>query len=111
MKRFILGFLQVLGALSIVGIAIYVALCGVDFKWVLIGVLTLFFFGFVCYRTRDFWQNGRYWSVIGAALVLHVLGVTLIQRGRPMFPGGFYILFGILESMLLFTIIVFAFSE
>src|SRR5690349_2091037 len=102
MKRFIFGFLQVVGALSFIGVAIYAALCGIEFKWVLIAALTLFFFGFVCYRTRDFWQSARYWGTIVAALVLHVIGVTLIQRGRPMFPGGAYIFFGILESMLLF---------
>jgi magnesium-transporting ATPase (P-type) len=110
MKRIAIACLQVIGALSLVGIALYLAQVGVDIKWIVIGSETLVFFGFVCYRTRDFWPNPRYWAVFGAAFVLHVVGVVLVQRNRPMFPGSYYGVFGTLEAILLLGLIIMMFS-
>jgi len=101
-----LAVLQVLAALSLVGLAIYLMQIGLDTKWVVIASFTTFFFGFVCYRTKDYWCYPKYWAVLSGGLVLHVIGVVLIQKHWPTFPGVYYGAIGTAEALVLFAIIV-----
>ena len=60
----------------------------VDTKWVVLGSETLFFVGYVCYRTRDLWQLPLYWATFGGALGAHCIGVLLLSRIVPPCPGS-----------------------
>jgi len=111
MKRFAVGGLQILGALSCCGIALYLLQIGVDVNWIAIGTVTLLLFGFVCYRTKDYWSNPRYWATYGGVLVLHVFVVVLVQRNYPMIPGVYYCSFGTLEAVLLLMLLVLLFDQ
>ena len=64
MKRTVVAITQVVAALSVCALALYLADSGVDFKWITIGGLTLLLFGSVCYHTRDLWNNARYWATL-----------------------------------------------
>jgi hypothetical protein len=111
MKRIAIAGLQILAALSICGIALYLMQTGVNIKWVVIGVETLLFFGFVCYRTRDFWANPRYWATVGGVFLIHVVAVVLVQRNRPMLPGMYYGAIGTIEAIFLLALILLAFNR
>jgi hypothetical protein len=109
-KRVAVACLQLFGALSLCGIALYVAHKGVDFKWIAISAETLVLFGLVCYQSKDLWTNPRYWAIFGAALILHLVGAVLVQRNRPIFPGLYYGLIITFEAILLRGLIVILFS-
>jgi len=111
LKRIAVGGLQILGALSFCGIALYLAQTGVDVNWIVIGVVTVLLFGFVCYRTKDYWSNPRYWATFGGAFVLHVVAVVLVQRNYPMIPGVYYCAFGTLEGAVLSVLLVLLFNQ
>jgi hypothetical protein len=110
MKRIAFAGVQILGALLLCGLAIYLMQVGIDTKWVVICGETLFFFGYVCYRTKDLWQDRRYWATFGGLLAVHCVAVFLLQRNRPMFPGIYYGFFGIVEGLLLLALFVVGFG-
>jgi hypothetical protein len=111
MNRIAVAGFQILAALLFCAIAIYVAESDIDMKWVVIGGLTLLLFGFVCYRTKDFWGNPRYWATFGGWFVLHCVAVVMVQRNRPMIPGMYYGSFGTLESICLLGLLIFLFNK
>ena len=105
-RRFLVATLQVLGVLSLGGGAIYLMQGGVDAKWIAVGGLTLVYFGLVCYHTRDFWQNPKYWVAFLALVSLHVLAVGLLQGNRPALPGLYYGTIGAVEAIFVYAIIL-----
>ncbi len=110
LKRIAISIAQVLAALSLCGLALYVADSGVDFKWVAIGCLTLLLFGSVCYKTKDFWGDPWYWATLSGVFLLHCVAAGLLQRNRPMLPGMDYAAIGILESLPLFGLLLYLFG-
>ncbi|MDR3675330.1 MAG: hypothetical protein P4N24_07560 [Acidobacteriota bacterium] len=106
MKKFGVAVFQVLAALSLVALVLYLIQIGIDARWVLIGSFTAFFFGYVCYHTQDFWHNPKYWAVLSGGFGLHVIGVILIERNWPTFPLVHYGAIGTAEALGLFAIIV-----
>jgi hypothetical protein len=110
-KPIAIAIFQVLAALSLCGIALYVADSGIDFKWVTAGGLTLFCFGWVGYRTRDLWGNRGYWPTFGGACFLLSAAVGLLQRNLPMLPGMDYIVIGLVEIFFLDGLLVLLFYK
>jgi hypothetical protein len=110
LKQTSLAIFQLLAALLLCGIAIYVAESGVDIKWVVTGVFTLAVFGWVCFRTRDFWGDSRYWATVGGAFVAHCVAVGVLQRNTPLLPGMVYGSIGLLEAISLFGLLLFMFD-
>ena len=104
--RIAVGGLQVLGALSFIAVGIHLAQTGIDIKWIVIGGSTLFWFGYVCYRTKDLWSNSRYWAIFGGVLALHIILVVVVQRIYPNLPGIYYVSFGTLEACLLAALLI-----
>jgi len=111
MNRTAVAAFQILAALLFCAIAIYVAESDIDMRWVVVGGMTLVLFGFVCYRTKDFWGNPWYWATFGGWFALHSVAVVVVQRNRPMFPGMLYGIFGALESICLFGLLIFLFNK
>lgn len=110
-KRFAISIIQVLAALSLCGVALYVAESGVDFKWVAVGSLTLLLFGSVCYRTRDLWGIPWYWATVAGVLILHCVAVGLLQRNSPMLPVMDYAVIGFVEAIFLDGLLLLLFNK
>ena len=110
MKRILVAIFQVLAALSVCALVLYLAELGLDFKWNVIGGMTLLLFGSLCYRTRDLWAKPRYWATFGGLLVIHCAMAFLLQRNFSILPLTDYAVIGIVEATLLLARFNFGFN-
>jgi hypothetical protein len=98
MQRFLVSTIQLLAALGVVGLCLYLELEGVDPKWIHAGGFTVFVFGFVAFKTREFWNNVRYWLLLLSLVIAHSVVVATVQLRHPALGTLYYGLFSFAEG-------------
>jgi len=95
----------VVGMLTAFALYLHVAL-GVNPRWVSVMGLTSVIFGLAVYKTRDRWQDWRYWVALLVCLAFHFGLIVAIQVYLATFPLAILGFLGAFESAGIFWILL-----